>query len=203
MIRPCTQIDAFAGLRWVKESGHSQMLSFAGCSALIGQRPAIYKELLICYLRWDKMHAFQLLFILLCQILFFSFFSTDTVTLLSSGLRKGMWCISWWSQTGPSKCWDWESITVLHSSYLSLSSDGIVCKDNSDFHTHILFRNFVVSRHTLWLTSELDNCVASESIRASCTCHVLLHLHLKCFSNGHNLLCRDAVNCLKTFHNAK
>ena len=87
------------------------------------------------------------------------------------------------------------------SSYLSLSSDSM--SDNSDFHTHILFRNFVVLRHTLWLTSELDNCVASESIRASCTCHVLLHLHLKCFSNGHNLLCRDAVNCLKTLHTAK
>jgi hypothetical protein len=51
-------------------------------------------------------------------------------------------------------------------------------------YTHILFRNFIVLWHVYGdLSSELDNCVASESIRASSTRHVLLHQHLKCFSN--------------------
>ena len=47
------------------------------------------------------------------------------VTLVSSGLWKGMWCISRWSQTGSSKCWDWQSIVVKSS--LSFSED-LFCK---------------------------------------------------------------------------
>ena len=49
----------------------------------------------------------------------------DAVTLISSGLWKGMWCISRWSQTGSSKCWDWQSIVVKSS--LSFSED-LFCK---------------------------------------------------------------------------
>lgn len=78
---------------------------------------------------------------------------------------------------------------VLHSSYLHCQT------------THILFRNFIVLWHVYGdLSSELDNCVVSECIRASSTRHMLLHQHWNCFSNEHNLLYRDAVNCLKTRH---
>ena len=145
MIWTCTQIGAFAGLRWVKESGHSQMLGFAGCSALIGQRPAIYKELLICYLRWDKMLAFQLLFILLCQILLFFFLLTQWLFCLKD-YEKACDAFLDGLKLDPANVVIEKALRYCtDSSYLSLSSDSM--SDNSDFHTHILFRNFVVSRY--------------------------------------------------------
>jgi hypothetical protein len=143
MTQPCTQIGAFAGLRWVKETERWVILEFAGCSALAGQRPATCKELLRCYLRWDEIYRFLLLFHFAPP----KPFSSEAATLLSSGLWKGMWCISWWSQTGPSKCWDWESIMVLYSP-LPLS-ENLIFKDNTDFHTLDLIY-LIISKPIPW-----------------------------------------------------
>jgi hypothetical protein len=54
-MQPCFQIGAYAGFSMVMRGGPWGMLNFAGWCDLAGQRPAIVKELLWCYWRWDRM----------------------------------------------------------------------------------------------------------------------------------------------------
>jgi len=133
----------------------------------------------------------------------------DAVTLISSGLWKGMWCISRWSQTGSSKCWDWQSIVVKSS--LSFSED-LFCKYKLSLVSIILS---IARIDFIRLCSHLFERLRISLLNYAFICYFVTLRRLPLESPGEScaikalsvigvfLLRREAVDCMKASQAAK